>query len=250
MRCSVPVGLRAPLCDLEQGSQVRALTPTVGRPRYRQSSRAAGGRTRHGARDTSSTCIADRLPDGLTMTSATSTPIHPATLLLADPCHALATSLSRDFRALGIQQVWYAENADEACNLAALMRPDLAVLELRFQDHEGLALLREIRSISPSTTCVILTAYGSMEAAARAVRLGAVACLAKPTSAREILDHGMAGAIEGPLPPLRHMSLQRATWEYLQRVFEGAPSVSEAARRLGVDRSSLRRMLSRPPPAR
>jgi two-component system, response regulator RegA len=201
-------------------------------------------------RNPSGTCVAGPAHWRFAMKSKSSDPNHPTSVLIADPCYSLAESLSREFRALGCVQVWYAEHADEACNLATLVRPDLAVLELRFEDHSGLALLREIREISPSTRCVILTAYGSMEAAVRAVRLGATTCLTKPASAREIIDDEHADTIETSLPALRHMSLQRATWEYLQRVFEKAPSVSEAARRLGLDRSSLRRMLSRTPPSR
>ena len=98
---------------------------------------------------------------------------------------------------------------------------------------------------------MILTAYGSMAAAVQALKFGAVACLAKPASVGEILRAcGVPTERDsvGEEPILQHMSLQRAHWEYLQRVFEDAGSVSEAARRLGVDRRSLRRMLTKTPP--
>jgi ActR/RegA family two-component response regulator len=37
-------------------------------------------------------------------------------------------------------------------------------------------------------------------------------------------------------------------WQYINDVYASAGSMSEAARRLGLDRRSLRRMLNRTPP--
>jgi ActR/RegA family two-component response regulator len=45
-------------------------------------------------------------------------------------------------------------------------------------------------------------------------------------------------------------SLDRTIWEYINQVVVGAGTLSEAARRLGVDRRSLRRMLAKYPPSR
>jgi ActR/RegA family two-component response regulator len=44
-------------------------------------------------------------------------------------------------------------------------------------------------------------------------------------------------------------SLDRAIWDYLNQVFLASGSMSEAARRLKVDRRSLRRMLGKQAPA-
>jgi two-component system, response regulator RegA len=170
-------------------------------------------------------------------------------VLIADNSHTSA-ELSRQFRQLGCDQVWAAETADEALNVALVVKPELTVLELRLPDHDGFFLLRELRDLRPEIRCAIVTAYGSIAATVKALKMGAVACLSKPATALEILracDDRLGWT--GQLVKTEHMSLQRAVWEYLTRVFLDSGSVSEAARRLGIDRRSLRRMLSRNPPA-
>src|SRR5262249_11958482 len=46
----------------------------------------------------------------------------------------------------------------------------------------------------------------------------------------------------------RHMSLDRVIWEFINQAVLEAGSVSEAARRLQLDRTSLKRMLRKVPP--
>jgi two-component system, response regulator RegA len=180
------------------------------------------------------------------MAPSSSLPV-PRTLVLADPSHATTGPLAREFTKLGSAEVWLAEDANKALNLVIDVKAELLVLELRLADHGGLALLRDVVNLSPRTTCVIHTAYGSVSTAVRAIRLGAKGYLTKPASAVDILRTVLPddwSSAAGDCPE-QHMSLHRATWEYLNRVFQDAGSVSEAARRLGMDRSSLRRMLGR-----
>jgi two-component system response regulator RegA len=42
-----------------------------------------------------------------------------------------------------------------------------------------------------------------------------------------------------------HLTLDRAIWEFISQTVESAGTISEASRRLGLDRRSLRRMLSK-----
>lgn len=175
----------------------------------------------------------------------------PRRVVIADPSPSSAF-LGHEFRELGSGEVWFAESIAEACEVVAAVSPDLLVHELRFPDHNGFELLREVAERSPGTRCVVLTSFGSATATVRALRLGAVTCLEKPSNASEILS---AVTLDlGPTTEERalgraHMSFQRAMWEYVNRVFPDADSLSEAARRLGLDRRSLRRMLSRHAPA-
>jgi ActR/RegA family two-component response regulator len=46
------------------------------------------------------------------------------------------------------------------------------------------------------------------------------------------------------------MTLDRAVWEYIARTVETAGTLSGGARRLGIDRRSLKRMLKKYPPRR
>jgi ActR/RegA family two-component response regulator len=60
----------------------------------------------------------------------------------------------------------------------------------------------------------------------------------------------VVAALEGdcPVDPTP-MSLDRAIWEYLNQTLVETGSISAAARRLRVDRTSLKRMLRKEPPA-
>src|ERR671931_1120317 len=57
---------------------------------------------------------------------------------------------------------------------------DLVLTDMRMGAVDGLAVLREFRQVSPDTPIVLLTAFGSMEGAIQAIRLGAYDYLAKP----------------------------------------------------------------------
>lgn len=62
----------------------------------------------------------------------------------------------------------------------------LALLDLRLPDGSGIELLKEFREASPNLTVIVMTAYGSIESAVEAMRLGAYDYLNKPFKSREI----------------------------------------------------------------
>ena len=67
-----------------------------------------------------------------------------------------------------------------SCVEAARKRkPDVAVLDLRVGDESGLEIMRRIRSASPSTKAIVLTAFRSDASFVRAYELGAAAYVDK-----------------------------------------------------------------------
>jgi ActR/RegA family two-component response regulator len=80
--------------------------------------------------------------------------------------------------------------------------------------------------------------------AVRAIRLGLDGFLARPTSAFGIL----ASLEDTPgLAPVtsRALTLDQAIWEHISQTLVSSGSLAEAARRLGVERRSLRRMMEK-----
>jgi len=72
-----------------------------------------------------------------------------------------------------------AGSRQQALEILEDFEPDIAILDMRLPDTEGLDFLPELHSACP---VVILTAYGSIDQAVRAVKAGAAEYLIKPVS--------------------------------------------------------------------
>ena len=63
---------------------------------------------------------------------------------------------------------------------------ELVFLDLRLPDGDGLAVLRQMKEASPETPVIVITAYGSIEIAVEAIKLGAFEFLTKPFTPDEL----------------------------------------------------------------
>jgi DNA-binding response OmpR family regulator len=63
---------------------------------------------------------------------------------------------------------------------------DLVILDMRMPEMDGLALLARMRDRGLATPVVIITAYGDLPHAVRAVRLGAIDFLQKPLTPEQL----------------------------------------------------------------
>jgi DNA-binding NarL/FixJ family response regulator len=68
------------------------------------------------------------------------------------------------------------------------VRPDVAVLDLRLPDGDGVELCREIRSRVPTVRCLMFTAYADEEALLRSIMAGASGYLLKHGSTDDLVD--------------------------------------------------------------
>jgi two-component system response regulator RegA len=141
-----------------------------------------------------------------------------------------------------------AAGAAEAVALAREDSPELAVVDLRMPDGNGLDVVRDLLAIDPSTRIVVLTGYGSIATAVDAMRLGAVHYLSKPADADQILAAIDPNRRVETQEPAAVPSLARVEWEHIQRVLSDCGgNVSQAARLLGLHRRSLQRKLAKYP---
>ena len=72
---------------------------------------------------------------------------------------------------------------------------DLVLTDLMMPDVDGLAVLKEVKRLSPTTGVIILTGYGTLEAAMSALEDGAYDFLTKPCDDGE-MKYKIKGALE------------------------------------------------------
>ncbi|HEX2865528.1 MAG TPA: response regulator [Ignavibacteriales bacterium] len=80
-----------------------------------------------------------------------------------------------------------AENGTEGIRLARLSEFDLAIIDLKMPDLDGIEVLKEVRKANPNTVCFIATAYASYETAIESTKLGAYSYIPKPFTPEELL---------------------------------------------------------------
>jgi two-component system phosphate regulon sensor histidine kinase PhoR len=70
---------------------------------------------------------------------------------------------------------------------------DLAILDLKMPDIDGISVLKAIKKARPNTVCFIATAYASYDTAIEATKLGAFTYIPKPFTPDELLRNLRAG---------------------------------------------------------
>ncbi len=79
-----------------------------------------------------------------------------------------------------------AANGEEALAKLKAKEFDLILLDLKMPGMDGMEVLRRVREFRPDIRVIILTAYGTIESAVEAMKLGAVDFIQKPFSPDEI----------------------------------------------------------------
>lgn len=170
------------------------------------------------------------------------------TLLLVDDDKPFLTRLARAMEGRGYL-VRIAESVQAGLAAVEEAAPAYAVIDLRLGDGNGLDVIARLKEKRPDARGVVLTGYGNIATAVSAVKLGAYDFLAKPADADEIHSALAAGPNARPVPPENPMSADRVRWEHIQRVYElCSRNVSETARRLGMHRRTLQRILAKRAP--
>ena len=176
--------------------------------------------------------------------SATRLTAADMSMLLLDDDAVLRTRLGRALESRGFV-VTLASSVADAVTAVKASPPAFAVLDLRLEDGSGLTVVDALRAARPDARIIMLTGYGNIATAVAAVKAGAIDYLAKPADADDVVKALMIASVtESPAPPDNPMSADRVRWEHIQRVYElCGHNVSETARRLGMHRRTLQRIL-------
>jgi two-component system response regulator RegA len=166
-------------------------------------------------------------------------------LMIVEDDEPLMQSLARAMEAQGFTVITATSVAD-ALSQIQLSAPEYAVVDMRLHDGCGLGVISLLKQQRPDVRAIILTGYGNIATAVKAVKLGAVDYLLKPADADDIISALLAPRGGIAKAPLRPMSADRVRWEHIHRIYEVCGrNVSETARRLNMHRRTLQRILTR-----
>lgn len=108
-----------------------------------------------------------------------------STVLIVDDEHTLARS-AKAFLADHGYEVEVASTGEKALELLERLQPDVVFADVRLPGMSGIDLLKRIREFDPVIPVIMLTAYGSIEGAVEAVKLGAFDYVKKPVDLEEL----------------------------------------------------------------
>jgi two-component system KDP operon response regulator KdpE len=116
---------------------------------------------------------------------APSAPAKPSRVLVVDDEPQIVRALKVLLREAGFEAV-AAETASQALDLAAVHRPDAAIVDLVLPDGDGVEVTRTLREWS-AMPILVLSAVGEEEQKVRALEAGADDYITKPFGARELV---------------------------------------------------------------
>jgi two-component system response regulator AtoC len=108
-----------------------------------------------------------------------------STVLIVDDERTLARAV-KAFLAEAGYEAEVAGDAEQALELLSNLRPDVVFADVRLPGMSGIDLLRRIREFDPAIPVIIMTAYGTIEGAVEAVKLGAFDYMKKPVDLEEL----------------------------------------------------------------
>lgn len=101
------------------------------------------------------------------------------TILVVDDDSSVRRVLQMQLAEAGYD-VAQANSGGEALRFLAESHPQLVITDLKMPDLDGIELLQRIREDEIQTTVILITAFGSIETAVQAMRLGAYDYITKP----------------------------------------------------------------------
>ena len=150
-----------------------------------------------------------------------------ATVLVVDDEASNLASLERIFRREGMR-VFTANGAREALERVRNQRVEVVLTDLMMPGVSGLELLKALKQLSPDIEVVMMTAYGTVETAVKAMREGAYDFVEKPLKRMTIVK-SVRKAVEKHSLVAENRSLRQEIKNLTRRTIVGS---SPALRRV------------------
>lgn len=109
-------------------------------------------------------------------------------ILIADDHSLFRMGIRYALIAKGFDVVAEAATGNEAINLCLLKKPDLAILDIKMPESDGIFACQEILKFSPNTLIIMLTTFEEPAILSAAKKAGAKAYLSKETEIDELVN--------------------------------------------------------------
>lgn len=127
-------------------------------------------------------------------------------VLLVDDNHHMRVLLTEILRAIGVRQIFEANDGAEALNIMRGNAIDIVMTDLSMQPMDGIDFVRLLRNSpdSPNQMCpvIMITGHSTQRRVAEARDAGVNEFLAKPLTAKGVLDR-IGTIIDHPRPFVR-----------------------------------------------
>ncbi|RKY85291.1 sigma-54-dependent Fis family transcriptional regulator, partial [candidate division KSB1 bacterium] len=111
--------------------------------------------------------------------------VNKPTVLVVDDEEKIQKLLALNLR--NSYRVIVAGNVDEAVAYLEKGEVDLVLTDLKLPGEDGIAMLKKVKAFDSSIPVVLMTAYGTVENAVEAMKLGAFDYLLKPVKMKEVV---------------------------------------------------------------
>ncbi|HEV8548062.1 MAG TPA: sigma-54 dependent transcriptional regulator [Polyangiaceae bacterium] len=106
-------------------------------------------------------------------------------MLVVDDQRNMRTTLALMLRSAGYEVDEAADGA-QGKDMGARGAYDVVITDLRMGEYDGIEVLRGIKEAQPMTEVIVMTAYGTIESAVEAMRVGAFDYIQKPFTEQEL----------------------------------------------------------------
>lgn len=160
-------------------------------------------------------------------------------LLLVEDDQGLREVLTEELQERGMIVTAFAQTP----SIGSVQNPEWALLDLRVGSENSLDFLKELKTRFPQVKVVMMSGFGSVASAVKAMQLGAHNFISKPVTPDMILKAFTDQSV-GEEVPDQEISLARMEREYIDYILQNSDgNITQAAKKLGLHRQSLQRKL-------